>query len=440
MSTSRKNVIAASGLSSSVRVPPRIVLVPDAPRKARTASALASVATSSIDASSRSATGPVSPRAPHSPPAAATVASRASTSSGVSSASQPTPKMPSSTGWPLMLSRPPAASITASHNGLRSPGSLPCAITSPPTSTSTSRSHLSASIASASPAATLLGPMLTSISTVGWSRNSDMRASANTTSRSRTRVSGPASRMPGAISSAPVISATERGPGTGSNGRRSQLMPPITGSAPSYRRADSAAASAPTTSPPPPMPITSGRRQPRSSSSASRILLVLSRAVRSRCYQAAFRGAGGGRPARGSTRCIRRVSDFPLPRAARLGQAAHRVAEPVRGRTARTRAPERPARPGPSDPRGGRRGASRRRPPEARAAAPRAARGRGWRARRVAPAWWSRWASATNARSVASPHRWATVAGSTYAPLTRRIGTPASASTAASCSLRRRFA
>src|SRR6185437_14567632 len=79
----------------------------------------------------------------------------------------------------------------------------------------------------------------------------------------------------GASSSAPAISLTERGPGTGSNGRRSQLRPPTTGSAPSYTRAGSDVASAPTTSPPPPMPITSGRRHPRNSSSASRILLVV---------------------------------------------------------------------------------------------------------------------------------------------------------------------
>ncbi len=74
--------------------------------------------------------------------------------------------------------------------------------------------------------------------------------------------------MPGASLRAPSISASSRGPGLGSIGRRSQVTPPRTGAAPWARQA-SAVASAPTTSPPPPIPSTSGRREPERSASAS---------------------------------------------------------------------------------------------------------------------------------------------------------------------------
>ena len=153
--------------------------------------------------------------------------------------------------------------MTASHSGLRSPGSSPRATTSPPTSTSTSRSHLSAAIACASPSATGAGPSLMSISTRRAARGTRPSATRRRTRRGRAggcrvRPAGCPARAP----SASVISAAARGPGTGSNGRRSQVRPPSTGSAPSYSRTSSAVASAPTTSPPPPMPITSGSPGP----------------------------------------------------------------------------------------------------------------------------------------------------------------------------------
>ncbi len=206
---------------------------PRAPRKARTAWALASVGTSSIACSRRVATASVRPREPHQPPAAATSASRASTSSGDSSASQPMPNTPSSVGAPAAATRWAAASMIASHSGLRSPGSPPLATTSPPTSTNTSRSRSSSDRARCSPWAIAAGPSSIVTSTVGRSRKAAIRDSPKYISRPRTRVLGPASSTPGAISSAPSISSTRRGPGTGSNGRRSQLRPPTSGSAPS---------------------------------------------------------------------------------------------------------------------------------------------------------------------------------------------------------------
>jgi hypothetical protein len=95
-----------------------------------------------------------------------------------------------------------------------------------------------------------------------------MRDSAKTTPDSRTRVPPDAASTPGANGRPPSISASARGPGCGSIGRRSQVTPPTTGSAPWTRQA-SAVASAPTTSPPPPIPSTSGRRERDRSWSAS---------------------------------------------------------------------------------------------------------------------------------------------------------------------------
>src|SRR5829696_8380480 len=86
---SKKKVPAATADSSTERRPPLIAVGPPAPRKARTACALASVGTSASAPSSRSTTGPVRPRAPANPPASATSPRRSSVSAGVSSPSQP---------------------------------------------------------------------------------------------------------------------------------------------------------------------------------------------------------------------------------------------------------------------------------------------------------------------------------------------------------------
>src|SRR5919197_3095453 len=159
--------------------------------------------------------------------------------------------------------------MTASQSGLARPGSAPVPSTSPPTSTSTTRSVPSSALAAASPSATLRVPVPGSISTVGSPRRAAMRASANRAPEA-VRVSGPASNTPSWSARAPVISAVERGPGSGSIGRRSQVTPPSTAGTP--RRSQSRAlASAPTTSPPPPMPITSARRAARTRISSRRM-------------------------------------------------------------------------------------------------------------------------------------------------------------------------
>jgi hypothetical protein len=59
-----------------------------------------------------------------------------------------------------------------------------------------------------------------------------MRASAKRTPLPRTRVSGPAASTASPSGRAPSISASARGPGSGSMGRRSQETPPSTGRAP----------------------------------------------------------------------------------------------------------------------------------------------------------------------------------------------------------------
>ena len=189
--TSRNVVCAAALESSKARAPPRMLTVPLAPRKARTAWALASVGTSASDSSTRAATGSVRPRAPHRPPAAATQEMRSNTSSTVSSESHPIPNTPSSTGCPSAARRCAAASMTASHSGLRRPGSSPWARTSPPTSMNTVRSRPSAVIAWPRPSAIAAGPPWMSTSTVGRPRYAAIRDSAKNTSRPRTRVCGP---------------------------------------------------------------------------------------------------------------------------------------------------------------------------------------------------------------------------------------------------------
>src|SRR5829696_5094059 len=252
---SKKKVSAPTGESGTVRRPPRISARPVAPRAQRTAWALASVGTSATAASSRSASAGVRPQAPSRPPAAATSATRASTSSVVSSPSQPTPKTAPTAGVRMWTA---AASRTASHSGLASPGSSPWPKTSPPTSTSATRSHSSAAAAASSPRATARGPSLGSTSTVGSPSTRAMCASAKRKPPGPL-VSGPASATEPSSGSACSISASRRGPGIGSIGRRSQVTPPTRALSPAARAAP-ATPRAPTTSPPPPMPMQSTRR------------------------------------------------------------------------------------------------------------------------------------------------------------------------------------
>ena len=76
------------------------------------------------------------------------------------------------------------------------------------------------------------GPSVASTRTVSSPSSSAIRDSANRTPLSRTRVEPLAASTPGASLRAPSISASARGPGSGSIGRRSQVTPPTTGRAP----------------------------------------------------------------------------------------------------------------------------------------------------------------------------------------------------------------
>ena len=79
-----------------------------------------------------------------------------------------------------------------------------------------------------------------STSTVCSPRNSAIRDSAKI-APSSVRVPGPASITPGASSCPSTISASDRGPGLGSIGSRSQVTPPIVASVPSCRQSSAAA-------------------------------------------------------------------------------------------------------------------------------------------------------------------------------------------------------
>src|SRR4051794_21107682 len=233
-----------------------MALGPNSPRAHRSACALASVGTSATAASRRSTSSGVRPQAPSSPPAAATSAIRSDTSAGRSSPSQPGPKTTPTQGRARCRA---AASSTASHSGLASPGSPPCASTSPPTSTSATASQPRRSAAAARPSATPAGPPCGSIRATGSPRKRAMCDSAKWKGPGP-RVSGPASPAQGpSRSSSPSTSSSRRGPGWGSIGRRSQVTPPTWALRPTAR-AGSAVASAPTTSPPPPMPTDSTDR------------------------------------------------------------------------------------------------------------------------------------------------------------------------------------
>ena len=78
----------------------------------------------------------------------------------------------------------------------------------------------------------MAAPRFTSTSTVGSPSNSAIRASAKRTPLAATRVSGRAHQHPAGEPLRPVDLVGVPGPGSGSIGRRSQVTPPTTGSAP----------------------------------------------------------------------------------------------------------------------------------------------------------------------------------------------------------------
>ena len=143
-----------------------------------------------------------------------------------------------------------AASSTASASGLASPGSSPWASTSPPTSSSTTGRSRARAAASSSPAATARGPGFGSTSTVGSPSSSAMPRLGEAEAAGAGGL-GPGERD-GVVQRArrPSISSRRRGPGSGSIGRRSQVMPPTTrraealGSSAAAERADDVAAAA----------------------------------------------------------------------------------------------------------------------------------------------------------------------------------------------------
>ncbi len=273
---SRNTVHAPTGESCTARRPFRIVVLPNSPRKQRSAPALASVGTASTAASSRSTTGAVSPRMPASPPARRHLGhalqhlgrrelavaadpeharrARADPPSRRSGRRRPSSRRRTG-GWPARA-RGRARARPRPRRAARA-GRTP----------SSRRGLLQA------PRHRRPAPRFTSTSTVGSPRSSAMRASANRTPLAATRVAGRGLQHRGReLAGALDLVRACRGPGAGSIGRRSQVTPPTTGRAPVWSRQDSATPSAPTTSPPPPMPITSGRRAEASSASASIIV------------------------------------------------------------------------------------------------------------------------------------------------------------------------
>ena len=143
------------------------------------------------------------------------------------------------------------------------------------------------------------------------------------------------------------ISSSDRGPGWGSIGSRSQVTPPTITCGPK-RSQNRATASAPTTSPPPPMPSTIARRLARNAAS-SLALMVAGVLGRGKARPAALSGGLFSRRARRRRPCRLRVRSCrsrwlpartPRPRS----RACPRTAAPGRSR------PRRGSRRSPSGP------------------------------------------------------------------------------------------
>ena len=207
---------------------------PFAPRKARTAWALASVGMRAIAASSRSAIGGVIPRTPAMPPAAATSARRAAAPSSVSSPSQPSAEHRAEHGASLLLH----AHGRRQHHGVAQRAAEPRprarerARRRPRRRTPRGRSS-SRSAARAIPSASAAGPGPSRPRARSARRvSSAIRDSANSTPLARTRVPARASSTQCAISSPPSISCSVPRPRLGVDRRRSHATPPTTGSAP----------------------------------------------------------------------------------------------------------------------------------------------------------------------------------------------------------------